>query len=81
MDKLNSSIGQDPESKNLIGVLDIYGFESFKTNRCFAGTPFVCKITRAEFLQFKLQDFVQSLSGINGSLLPTIYSILYVLHE
>ncbi|KAJ7955519.1 Myosin [Quillaja saponaria] len=32
VNKLNSSIGQDPNSKNLIGVLDIYGFESFKTN-------------------------------------------------
>ncbi|KAK9280773.1 hypothetical protein L1049_003661 [Liquidambar formosana] len=32
VDKINSSIGQDPESKCLIGVLDIYGFESFKTN-------------------------------------------------
>ncbi|KMZ61687.1 putative Myosin XI [Zostera marina] len=30
--RLNSSIGQDPQSKILIGVLDIYGFESFKTN-------------------------------------------------
>ncbi|PNT73745.1 hypothetical protein BRADI_1g00607v3 [Brachypodium distachyon] len=29
---INTSIGQDPESKILIGVLDIYGFESFKTN-------------------------------------------------
>ncbi|XP_052211459.1 myosin-6-like isoform X2 [Diospyros lotus] len=32
VDKINSSIGQDPNSKFLIGVLDIYGFESFKTN-------------------------------------------------
>ncbi|KAK8532473.1 hypothetical protein V6N13_131799 [Hibiscus sabdariffa] len=32
VDKINSSIGQDPDSKFLIGVLDIYGFESFKTN-------------------------------------------------
>ncbi|KAK9082960.1 hypothetical protein Scep_029431 [Stephania cephalantha] len=32
VNKINSSIGQDPESKCLIGVLDIYGFESFKTN-------------------------------------------------
>ncbi|CAL0299636.1 unnamed protein product [Lupinus luteus] len=32
VDKINSSIGQDPESKSLIGVLDIYGFESFNTN-------------------------------------------------
>ncbi|KAJ4806937.1 Myosin-17 [Rhynchospora pubera] len=30
--KINVSIGQDPKSKILIGVLDIYGFESFKTN-------------------------------------------------
>nr|CAD1830833.1 unnamed protein product [Ananas comosus var. bracteatus] len=30
--KINNSIGQDPDSKCLIGVLDIYGFESFKTN-------------------------------------------------
>nr|XP_025679014.1 myosin-16-like [Arachis hypogaea] len=30
--KINVSIGQDPESKCLIGVLDIYGFESFKNN-------------------------------------------------
>ena len=33
MNKKNISIGQDPNSKMLIGVLDIYGFESFKTNR------------------------------------------------
>ncbi|KAL0920549.1 hypothetical protein M5K25_009691 [Dendrobium thyrsiflorum] len=32
VNKINSSIGQDPSSKFLIGVLDIYGFESFKTN-------------------------------------------------
>ncbi|XAR58624.1 Myosin ATPase [Bertholletia excelsa] len=32
VDKINVSIGQDPNSKTLIGVLDIYGFESFKTN-------------------------------------------------
>ncbi|KAI5649888.1 hypothetical protein M9H77_35893 [Catharanthus roseus] len=32
VNKLNNSIGQDPESECLIGVLDIYGFESFKTN-------------------------------------------------
>ncbi|CAI0433986.1 unnamed protein product, partial [Linum tenue] len=32
VDKINNSIGQDPTSKCLIGVLDIYGFESFKTN-------------------------------------------------
>lgn len=32
VDKINNSIGQDPNSESLIGVLDIYGFESFKTN-------------------------------------------------
>ncbi|CAM8930378.1 unnamed protein product [Rhodiola kirilowii] len=32
VNKINRSIGQDPESKYLIGVLDIYGFESFKVN-------------------------------------------------
>ncbi|XP_017234986.1 myosin-11 isoform X1 [Daucus carota subsp. sativus] len=32
VDKINKSIGQDPNSKSLIGVLDIYGFESFKSN-------------------------------------------------
>ncbi|RWW82334.1 hypothetical protein BHE74_00009209 [Ensete ventricosum] len=38
VNRINCSIGQDPDSKFLIGVLDIYGFESFKTNRCFTGT-------------------------------------------
>ncbi|PQQ08879.1 myosin-17-like [Prunus yedoensis var. nudiflora] len=33
VEKINISIGQDPNSKSLIGVLDIYGFESFKFNR------------------------------------------------
>ncbi|ESR64794.1 hypothetical protein CICLE_v10007325mg [Citrus x clementina] len=32
VDKINSSIGQDPNSRTIIGVLDIYGFESFKLN-------------------------------------------------
>ncbi|CAA7059029.1 unnamed protein product [Microthlaspi erraticum] len=32
VDKINNSIGQDPNSKTIIGVLDIYGFESFKIN-------------------------------------------------
>ncbi|CAO2839828.1 unnamed protein product, partial [Amaranthus hypochondriacus] len=32
VNNINTSIGQDPNSKSIIGVLDIYGFESFKTN-------------------------------------------------
>ncbi|RZC77767.1 hypothetical protein C5167_002019 [Papaver somniferum] len=32
VDKINRSIGQDPNAASLIGVLDIYGFESFKVN-------------------------------------------------
>ncbi|CAL1399770.1 unnamed protein product [Linum trigynum] len=32
VEKINVSIGQDPDSKSIIGVLDIYGFESFKCN-------------------------------------------------
>ena len=32
MDKNNNFIGQDPDSKVLIEVLGIYGFESFKTS-------------------------------------------------
>ncbi|KAL9247272.1 hypothetical protein vseg_020720 [Gypsophila vaccaria] len=32
VEKINNSIGQDPLSTSIIGVLDIYGFESFKFN-------------------------------------------------
>ncbi|KAH9665086.1 Myosin-17 [Citrus sinensis] len=32
VEKINISIGQDPDSKSIIGVLDIYGFESFQCN-------------------------------------------------
>ncbi|KAJ1687911.1 hypothetical protein LUZ63_019301 [Rhynchospora breviuscula] len=32
VEKINVSIGQDANSTQLIGVLDIYGFESFKVN-------------------------------------------------
>ncbi|CAJ1969501.1 unnamed protein product, partial [Sphenostylis stenocarpa] len=35
VDKINNSIGQDPESKSLTSVLDIYGFESFKLTEGF----------------------------------------------
>ncbi|GFY98498.1 myosin family protein with Dil [Actinidia rufa] len=32
MENINISIGQDPTSKSIIGILDIYGFEIFKQN-------------------------------------------------
>ncbi|EFJ10011.1 hypothetical protein SELMODRAFT_184226 [Selaginella moellendorffii] len=32
VEKINKSIGQDPESETVIGVLDIYGFETFRSN-------------------------------------------------
>ncbi|ESQ53833.1 hypothetical protein EUTSA_v10024207mg [Eutrema salsugineum] len=32
VDKINRSVGQDPNSRFQIGVLDIYGFECFKNN-------------------------------------------------
>ena len=50
MDNINCSIGQDPDSKCLIGVLDIYGFESFNTNRLLTGMPFVFIMDRDWFL-------------------------------
>ena len=37
VDKINSAIGQDPNRVAIIGVLDIYGFEHFKVNRCVHG--------------------------------------------
>lgn len=50
MNKINNSIGQDPDSKNLIGVLDIYGFESFKTNRCLTGMLLFSLFTEVNLL-------------------------------
>ncbi|KAL4282609.1 hypothetical protein GQ457_16G027260 [Hibiscus cannabinus] len=48
VDKINVSIGQDPQSKLLIGVLDIYGFESFKTNRnLVASSLFLMRLGRS----------------------------------
>ncbi|CAN7055586.1 unnamed protein product [Brassica oleracea var. botrytis] len=49
--KINNSIGQDPDSKHIIGVLDIYGFESFKTNRCLTVLKQFCINLTNEKLQ------------------------------
>ncbi|KDO42899.1 hypothetical protein CISIN_1g000426mg [Citrus sinensis] len=53
VDKINSSIGQDPNSKSLIGVLDIYGFESFKSN---SKTPLICFIISCCAHVFKMEQ-------------------------
>jgi len=51
VNKINNSIGQDSDSKFFIGVLDIYGFESFKTNRCLTGTLLVSSFRLGYFWQ------------------------------
>lgn len=51
VNKINNSIGQDPDSTLSIGVLDIYGFESFKTNRCLTGMLLYSSFTEVNFLQ------------------------------
>jgi len=51
VNKINNSIGQDPDSILSIGVLDIYGFESFKTNRCLTGMLLFSSFTEVKFLQ------------------------------
>lgn len=44
VEKINISIGQDPNSKAIIGVLDIYGFESFKQNRQALSGYLICNV-------------------------------------
>ena len=41
VENINKSIGQDVDSKVQIGVLDIYGFESFKNNRYTDSLSFI----------------------------------------
>uniref|UniRef100_A0A0E0D4P9 Myosin motor domain-containing protein n=1 Tax=Oryza meridionalis TaxID=40149 RepID=A0A0E0D4P9_9ORYZ len=49
VEKINVSIGQDPNSKQLIGVLDIYGFESFKINSEMFVLQHVFKMEQEEY--------------------------------
>ncbi|KAB5569830.1 hypothetical protein DKX38_003623 [Salix brachista] len=74
VDKINSSIGQDLHSKFLIGVLDIYGFESFKTNRCLTGMPFCFLIDSS--LRELVQALLMPLKTSPASWLEAIESVL-----
>ncbi|CAK7327357.1 unnamed protein product [Dovyalis caffra] len=80
VNKINNSIGQDPDSKSLIGVLDIYGFESFKTNRCltallacFSFEQFCINLTNEKLQQhfnqhvFKVEQEVYTKEEIDWS--------------
>ncbi|XP_076961004.1 uncharacterized protein LOC143637509, partial [Bidens hawaiensis] len=70
VDKINVSIGQDPNSSSLIGVLDIYGFESFKTN---SFEQFYINFTNEKLQQhfnqhvFRMQQDVYNKEEINWS--------------
>jgi hypothetical protein len=56
VDKINNSIGQDPDATHIIGVLDIYGFESFKINRFVVSSTVwsYCKYEFGLFFSFIL---------------------------
>ncbi|WOL18254.1 myosin-8-like isoform X1 [Canna indica] len=70
VNKINNSIGQDPNSRNLIGVLDIYGFESFKTN---SFEQFCINLTNEKLQQhfnqhvFKMEQEEYTKEAINWS--------------
>ncbi|GJM87348.1 hypothetical protein PR202_ga03294 [Eleusine coracana subsp. coracana] len=75
VNKINNSIGQDPNSKCLIGVLDIYGFESFKTNRCLIAVLMACYLTYfciAQHHVFKMEQEEYTKEEINWSYIEFI---------
>ncbi|RVW53510.1 Myosin-9 [Vitis vinifera] len=75
VNKINFSIGQDPNSKSTIGVLDIYGFESFKTN---SFEQFCINFTNEKLQQhfnqhvFKMEQEEYSKEGIDWSYIEFI---------
>ncbi|GAU21892.1 hypothetical protein TSUD_33890, partial [Trifolium subterraneum] len=75
VDKINNSIGQDPNSKCLIGVLDIYGFESFKLNSMFP------KSTHETFANKLYQTFMKNKRFIKPKLSQTDFTIAHYAGE
>nr|KYP51170.1 Myosin-Vb [Cajanus cajan] len=73
--KINSSIGQDPSSKCLIGVLDIYGFESFQTNSMFP------KSTHETFAQKLYQTFKDHKRFIKPKLARSDFTVVHYAGE
>ncbi|PKA59009.1 hypothetical protein AXF42_Ash001102 [Apostasia shenzhenica] len=75
VEKINVSIGQDPNSKSLIGVLDIYGFESFK---CNSFEQFCINFTNEKLQQhfnqhvFKMEQEEYTKEAINWSYIEFI---------
>ncbi|KAJ4717840.1 Myosin [Melia azedarach] len=75
VEKINISIGQDPSSKSIIGVLDIYGFESFK---CNSFEQFCINFTNEKLQQhfnqhvFKMEQEEYSREEINWSYIEFI---------
>ncbi|KAE9448786.1 hypothetical protein C3L33_19317, partial [Rhododendron williamsianum] len=71
VEKINISIGQDPNSKSIIGVLDIYGFESFKHNSANVA-PVLRKGKDVEEHVFKMEQEEYTKEEINWSYIEIV---------